>query len=1490
MARFLNPAIRLLLTVAAIQLAGAQTTTPQQSETIIPAPPIIQGGSDALLRFINSVRGRSYGAVPTHQAQQDPTDPTHAHDATTGQNLYWDPDKKTWVDSSTGEGVGFDGVQTDGGTVIPAPPIIQGGSDAFLRFINSVRGRSYGAVPTHQAQQDPTDPTHAVDSITGQNLFWNPDKNTWVDSKTGQSLGFDGVQTTPPPSPPQMPGSTSMVTPSGNLPSTAGFDGAVLFPLGNRVLIGPNAGYEWVNSTILKSIGGGSLSQSASTAANDPNFTGEYTVNGNRVSILYQFSTPTSVLVDAFKGSTSVTGTGTCGSSPLSLLVTCGGSGVTNDSNGNLTTFQFTLLLNNAQPATLTFNSASVNYSGTLERILPETPYQPNAAYTTDPISTANGAVTLGPVTDLSLGGPLPLSFRRSYTSFLGGGFGFVPIGFSWMTSFDMYLSVSGNIALVAQEGGGSTSFQLTNGTYQTVSPARLAYQLIKTTTGYRFLNPATRLIYTFDAQGRLIRIEDRNGNALSITQGPQGPTQVSDGLGRSLTFNYATSGTRSILASVQDQSGRSVSFSHDSNYNLIGVTDANGHSTAYQYNSFFLTKVIRPLNNVPETQTYDSVYGIALDQTDSEGNSTSLSYMSGGTPGNTLVTDALGRRTTFNYADLLDLSSLTDANGKTASYTYDAVERPLTFTDRLGNTTSTTYDPASGYVASLTDAQRNTTSFTWQPQAQESFTFYNLAKIAYPDGTSETFTYDASGNVLTATDRAGKKTTYAYNSAGQVLTVTNPAAGVTTLAYNADATLANMKDPAGNVTSYSYDNLKRLVKIQFADGSTRSFTRDGIDQILSVTDERGKTTTLAYDANNNLQSVTDALAKSASNSYDTNDLRSTSVDRLGNQTSYVYDPLHSLAAITDPAGEKTTYTYDNLERLQSAVDPAGQATTFGYDAEGRLTSVTDALGDTGNITVDKDGRPIELTSPLGESTNLAYDSMGRVVSTTDALGRQGSFAFEPRGLLSSIISPGSISTALTWGNLPVLTSITDPNGNVWQRGTDNQGRLTSSTDPLGNSLNYAYDSRNRISSVTSPIDSVQFSYDAAGNLTRAQYSDAVTHTYIYDDDSRLISGTGFSFTLDADGRMTGSNGLAITRDVAGRIASITYAPDKTVTYTYDPRGLLSTVTDWTGASVAFTFDAAHRLVSLTRSNGVVTTYAYSNDGDVISIAETAGTDTLSSIALTRDAIRRVTSSEYSIPQQLLVSQPGSSANKFDAANQIAGEKYDARGRLINDNAGSTYQWDAASRLVSYARTDGSASATYDALGNRISRTGAGGATLNYVINYATGLPTVAIIQNAASDLTYYVYTPAGLLLFSVDAGSGAHRFYSFDDTGSTTFLTSDTGAITDAYGISPYGDIMTSDASNLTDNPFTWQGQYGVMQEPGTLLYYARLRYYDASSMRFLSRDPLFSPAPREVNPYQYAAGDPVANGDPMGLKSSNRGARRATTVVPFGFERGAH
>ncbi len=1212
----------------------------------------------------------------------------------------------------------------------------------------------------------------------------------------------------------------------------------------------------------------------AETVGNDPaNLTGEYNVQFTQfpglgtpqtASLLVRLEAPQTIFMFVSDGKNYLQGIMAGGVIPgSSPNVTYQGD--LKDSGGKTVTHVLILLGSNGidlviMPANGTPGTAH------LQPTLTEASHaSTNSGDTVDPISTASGELLAGPFVDLDLGGPLPLVFRRTYGA-LGALTGTSPLGYNWMSNFDPYVTINGNLAVVVLEGGGSASFQLNGNTYATVFPARMAYQLVKNANGYRYFDPESELIHTFDTMGRLIRIEDRNGNALTLTRsGSLGlPSQISDGLGRSFTFTYSSAGR---LTKVQDQSGRSVSYSQDAQTDLVSVTDADGNTTNFSYFGNQLTKTTRPRGNVPYTQTFNPLTGSTVAQTDSFGNTTAISYVAGGKPGNTVVTDPLGRSTTFNYPSLVDLSSFTDAAGQSASYTYDALHRPLSFTDRLGNPTLVTYDAASGYVASIKDAQGNTTTFTYQSQVQGDFTFYNLAQITYADRTTEIFTYDGSGNVLKATNRAGKTSTFTYNSRGQVLTETNEAGGVTTYTYNSDATLATSKLPSGDVTMYSYDNLMRLAKIQHADNTSVGFTRDAVDQVLSTTDERGKVTKLAYDLNNNFQSLTDPLSQTSKLTYDTDDLPIATTDPLGNTTKLQYDPLGSATAITNAAGEKTTLAYDNLERLKSVADPAGKGPSYTYDAEGRLASVTDAVGNKWSIQVNKNGQPTKLTSPLSETTALSYDGLNRVTGITDALSRNTSVSYEHRGLPTSLAAPGGLTTSLEWGDLPLLKSVTDPNGNRWSITRDTLGRVTSAADPLGQTLAYKYDARSRVSSVASLTDSVQITYDPAGNVSQAKYSDGDTLSYTYDDDNRLTGGTGLALSYDAAGRVIASNGLKIARDAVGRISSITHAPGKTVTYKYDKRGLISSATDWAGGSIAFTFDDAHRLVSLTRSNGVVTEYTYDADGRVTSITEAGADSMLSSIGLTRDAIGRVTSASRNVPQDAALSGAALSFS-YDAANQISGDTYDSRGRLTNDISGAKYEWSASSRLLSYSRPDGSASFTYDALGQRISRTSSG-STVNYVLNYATVLPTVATVQSGGSDITYYVYTPGGALLYSVDAASGTHRFYAFDDTGATLFLTDDKGAITDTYGVSPYGELITAGASNKTNNPFIWQGQLGVMHEPATSLYYARFRYYDSASSRFLSRDPVFSPAPRQVNPYQYAAGNPVANGDPSGLKT---------------------
>lgn len=87
---------------------------------------------------------------------------------------------------------------------------------------------------------------------------------------------------------------------NGNTPATSGFDGAVLFPLGNHILVGPTAGFNWINSSLVNSIGShqpGSTFINTAAGFKSGNF-------GAQIQIPFMFFHPTGVHIDIHAGAT----------------------------------------------------------------------------------------------------------------------------------------------------------------------------------------------------------------------------------------------------------------------------------------------------------------------------------------------------------------------------------------------------------------------------------------------------------------------------------------------------------------------------------------------------------------------------------------------------------------------------------------------------------------------------------------------------------------------------------------------------------------------------------------------------------------------------------------------------------------------------------------------------------------------------------------------------------------------------------------------------------------------------------------------------------------------------------------------------------------------------------------------------------------------------------------------------------------------------------
>ena len=1098
-----------------------------------------------------------------------------------------------------------------------------------------------------------------------------------------------------------------------------------------------------------------------------------------------------------------------------------------------------------------------------------------------DPVSTHSGELSFHAPADLDLGGTLTLSFKRYYASYLARSFVMGELGDNWRHNFEWRIHWVGNsITLVTPLGKvlKYKSEEIGTWTLQT-QPTDIPYQMIQNGKEIIVGDPRNNRIYHFSPEGRLAKIQDGKGNTLTLTYNDTGNdagrlAQVSDGLGRTLTFTYALYGSLrklTLVGAVFEGTQRaSVSFSYDAlGDTLLSFTDARGNTTLYNHKDTsgsadraLMTHKILPEGSTHYVQTFygtDNQYssGRVATQTDANGNTHTFTYAAG----NTTMTDPADetRQHTHNDNGFLTVNEYED--GSSAAIGYDTSGNRNSITDTLGDATAFSFHAASGKMASEMNGNAGTTSYTHTPRAHSTgVVFHDRTGILYPDGTTETFVFDSSGNILSRTDRGGNTWTFTYNGKGQVLTSTNPSGGVKTNTYNADGTRASRQDENGNTTTYTYDNRKRLSVTTNPDGTTITRTYDSNDNLVSVTDERGGVITHTYNRNNNLTTTTDSLGNTTTFTYDGMDRLVSMTDPLGNSVTNSYDELGRLKTETDQTGNIKTYSYDTRGNLISTTDAAGKVWTKTYDAESIIASSTDPLLRTTSFISDKMGWITHTTTPAGNVTVVTYDSMGNIAAVENPLGNVTTYTYDARGLVTGISLADGTTASYTRDERGLTTAETDPNGNTWLSAYDSRGRQTLATDPLSNVTSYLYDNRGRTTQINFPSGSVDLTHDAAGNLTRKLYTDATDLTYTYDTLSRLTTANGLTRSYDANGMITGSNGLTIARSPGRQIASITLAAGKMVTYSYNSRNLVSTISDWLGQTTTFTYDDAGQLTAMTRPNGVTTSYTYDDNGNISGITEGA----LSSIALIRDAKGQIISTTRDMPVAPDLAESTTTLT-YDAASQVGTYSYDALGRLVADGSHS-FTWDLATRLTSYTESGSTVTMAYDALGNLISRS-AGDVTRTFVINYAIRLPWINIERQGPSDVRYYITTPAGVLLYSIDAGDNSCHYYHFDEMGNTLFLTNDSGAITDTYLYGPYGENLGT--TDSTDNPFTWQGKYGAMRENGSGLYYMRSRWYDSQSARFISRDIARSKDPREINPYQYAVQNPLDYIDPLGNES---------------------
>lgn len=856
--------------------------------------------------------------------------------------------------------------------------------------------------------------------------------------------------------------------------------------------------------------------------------------------------------------------------------------------------------------------------------------------------------------------------------------------GYGWSSNLEMQIledmPENGMTMLIREDGRQDHFMRDANGSY--MAPLGIHDQLSKEAGGYT-LRRKDGLTWKFDLQGRLISVADRNGNVTVISRDTSGrPATVTDPSGRILTFTYGANGK---VSQVTDPAGRQWLYAYDPANHLTQVTNPLGLKERYAYDlvTHNLIRLTDKAGAVFQyTYTIDDRVKI---QTDPLGKVTTFTWQApyaglGGTA-TTIVTHADGSAWSYRFKledetrpDVHDqIHVITDPFGNAEGFAWDTDKNRIGKTDESGRSVFWEYDPkgnptkiiqfvppaGSGkssvsilkyepvfnQITALYDPNEHETHYEYDPKG-------NLTKLwrpfNYVDRVENSYTYDSSGQVLTATDPLGRQTSFSYNAHGNVVSVTDAMGNVTAAVYDILGRPTSTTDPKGNPTRYAWDAGDRLVKVTDALGGETLYEYDGNGNVVAVTDPEGNTTRLTYDGVGNLTQVTDPLGNVTRYAWDTADFMHFGTSRLtgmtdpkGNTTRYEYDKRGRLVKITDAKGgmtrygyDKTTHVtsitdannhttifeYDDMERLTRAVDPLGNVTSFGYDRLGHLTSKTNAEGQTTTYTYDELDRLKKITYADGSTVTYTYDKAGNrtqmtdnsavTVYTYDALNRltstyPGSFklavtyAYDAVGNRLRMESPFLVGvTTYTYDALNRMTRLTDPQNGTYDFNYDRASRRTSLRFPNGMTTTYGYDAANRLARLETKNSSIQsllalaYAYDPAGDVLSVTRSPAGTAgagiaTYAYDALHQLIQA----------GYPDGSNDSFTYDPVGNRLTAngTPYLYDTAnrltkaglTTYAHDKAGNRTAQHGPSGTSMAFTYDGANRLAAVDKAQAL---------------------------------------------------------------------------------------------------------------------------------------------------------------------------------------------------------------------------------------------------------------------------------------------------------------
>ncbi|AZD27016.1 RHS repeat-associated core domain-containing protein [Pseudomonas chlororaphis] len=824
-------------------------------------------------------------------------------------------------------------------------------------------------------------------------------------------------------------------------------------------------------------------------------------------------------------------------------------------------------------------------------------------------------------------------------------------------------------------------------------------------------------------------------------------------------------------------------------------------------------------------------------------------------------------------------------------SYSYDAQHRLIEAKNAAGEAERYAYDKQN-VILERQMAGGASFFWEWENQGKDSRCIHHWANFAQmdqryvwddkgsvtainADGSEEIYTHDEQARLISKVDPDGAEHLKAYDEKGRLIAEKDPLGAVTEYHYDEAGDMVAVIPPEDEPTGYEYDN-GRVSEVRRGN-TTWKYQRNYQGDITQQTDPHGNQTHYRYDRQGRLLEITHA--DGSRHQLGWNGLGQLLEERLpdGGQRKYRYDALGRQITRQDESGAITHYQWDAANRLAQITLPGGATRAFSYNAYGKVTAERDELG---RITryeyadnlhlvsrrINPDGSQLryrydnarllltDIENERGEQYHLDYYSNGLIQQETGFDGRRTAYAYDLNGKLLKKTEFGDDGSELVTeyqrdaaGRLLVKTLA---DGEEIHYSYDALGRLVNVDDghwPLA----YEYDLQDRLITEHQGWGTLRYEYDKLGQLSHCRLPDGSKLDYRHAPGGQLssidLNGSRLtSHQFNAGREQQRQQGLLLSQyqyDEQGRLQTHSVSQQQhgqqhnlyRRAYAYDANGNLAGIDDSRKGNLRYHYDPLDRLINV--RGATPESFAHDPAGNLLG----QGDQPAANLA--------------NVKGNRLLMQ-GDRHYDYDAFGNLSRERRGAGQKLVTE-----YQYDCQHRLIGVSLPGGStATYKYDAFGRRIGKT-VDGRTTEFLWQGER-----LIAESAENRYRSYIYEPGTFRPLAMLDGEGPAQatpfYYQLDHLGTPQELTAYSGEIMWSAKYRAYGNLAALDVSEI-DNPLRFQGQYFDTE---TGLHYNRHRYYNPSSGRFLTPDPIKLAG--GVNNYQYVP-NPTGWVDPLGLAS---------------------